>query len=251
MTADSLKGIPAVSVIVKRDGRGTYSNDQGVFSIVVVKGDQIEFSSVGYKTYILNVPDTFHGNQYSIIQLMVTDAQFLPATIIKPRPTREQFERDFVNTPVPDDDIEIARQNTDAAKRRVLARTLPASPGEAASFYLKQQATRYYYQGHATPQNIFNPIAANLDRQITKGLLTEEEKKATLAAITPHTEMGAGVEKAALVVEAATENTDLKLKIFRQLDELAPPGCILASNTSSISITKIASATSRPQSFIG
>jgi hypothetical protein len=159
MTADSLKGIPAVSVIVKRDGRGTYSNDQGVFSIVVVKGDQIEFSSVGYKTYVLNVPDTFHGNQYSIIQLMITDAQFLPATIIKPRPTREQFERDFVNTPVPDDDIEIARQNTDAAKRRVLARTLPASAGEAASFYLKQQATRYYYQGQAPPQNIFNPIA--------------------------------------------------------------------------------------------
>jgi hypothetical protein len=159
MTADSLKGIPAVSVVVKRDGRGTYSNDQGVFSIVVVKGDQIEFSSVGYKTYTLNVPDTFHGNQYSIIQLMVTDAQFLPATIIKPRPSREQFERDFVNTPVPDDGIEIARQNTDAAKRRILARSLPASAGEAASYYLKQQATRYYYQGQAPPQNIFNPIA--------------------------------------------------------------------------------------------
>lgn len=159
MTADSLKGIPAVSVVVKRDGRGTYSNDQGVFSIVVVKGDQIEFSSVGYKTYTLNVPDTFHGNQYSIIQLMVTDAQFLPATIIKPRPTREQFERDFINTPVPDDDIEIARQNTDAAKRRILARNLPASASEAASYYLKQSAQRYYYQGQAPPQNIFNPIA--------------------------------------------------------------------------------------------
>jgi hypothetical protein len=159
MTADSLKGIPAVSVVVKRDGRGTYSNDQGVFSIVVVKGDQIEFSSVGYKTFVLNVPDTFKGNQYSIIQLMITDAQFLPATIIKPRPTREQFERDFVNTPVPDDDIEIARQNTDAAKRRILVRSLPASAGEAASYYLKQQATRYYYQGQAPPQNIFNPIA--------------------------------------------------------------------------------------------
>ena len=159
MTADSLKGIPAVSVIVKRDGRGTYSNDQGVFSIVVVKGDQVEFSSVGYKPFILNVPDTFKGNQYSIVQLMVTDAQFLPATIIKPRPTREQFERDFVNTPVPDDDIEIARQNTDAAKRRVLARSLPASAGEAASYYLKQSATRYYYQGQAPPQNIFNPVA--------------------------------------------------------------------------------------------
>jgi hypothetical protein len=159
MTADSLKGIPAVSVVVKGRNQGTYSNDQGVFSIVVLKGDQIEFSSIGYKTYTLNVPDTFKGNQYSLIQLMITDAQYLPATIIKPRPTREQFERDFINTPVPDDDIEIARQNTDAAKRRVLARSLPASAGEAASYYLKQQATRYYYQGQAPPQNIFNPVA--------------------------------------------------------------------------------------------
>jgi hypothetical protein len=159
MTADSLKGIPSVSVIVKGRNQGTYSNDQGVFSIVVLKGDVIEFSSVGYKTYTLNVPDTFRGNQYSIIQLMVVDAQYLPATIIRPRPTREQFERDFVNTKVPDDDIEIARQNTDAAKRRVLARSLPASAGEAASTYLRQSATRYSYQGQAPPQNIFNPLA--------------------------------------------------------------------------------------------
>ena len=159
MTADSLKGIPSVSVIVKGRNQGTYSNDQGVFSIVVLKGDVIEFSSVGYKTYTLNVPDTFRGNQYSIIQLMVVDAQYLPATIIRPRPTREQFDRDFVNTKVPDDDIEIARQNTDAAKRRVLARSLPASAGEAASTYLRQSATRYSYQGQAPPQNIFNPLA--------------------------------------------------------------------------------------------
>ena len=159
VTGDSLKGIPAVSIVVKGRNQGTYSNDQGVFSIVVLKGDQIEFSSIGYKPFTLNIQDTFRGNQYSIIQFMVQDAQYLPATIIKPRPTREQFERDFVNTPVPDDDIEIARQNTDAAKRRILARTLPASASEAASTFLRQNATRYYYQGQAPPQNIFNPVA--------------------------------------------------------------------------------------------
>jgi hypothetical protein len=159
MTADSLRAIPAVSIVVKGRNQGTYSNDQGVFSIVVLKGDQIEFTSIGYKPVLYNIPDTFHGNQYSVIQLMVQDAQYLPATIIKPRPTREQFERDFVNTPVPDDDIEIARQNTSAAKRRILARTLPASAGEAASSYLRQNATKYYYQGQAPPQNIFNPVA--------------------------------------------------------------------------------------------
>ncbi len=159
MTADSLRGIPSVTVVIKGSGRGTYTNDQGVFSIVALKGDMIEFSSIGYKPKLVQVPTNIAGNQYSIIQLLVTDTVYLPATIIKPKPTREQFERDFVNTKVPDDDIEIARQNTDAAKRRILARSMPADAQEAASYYLKQNATRYYYQGQAPPQNIFNPLA--------------------------------------------------------------------------------------------
>jgi hypothetical protein len=159
MTADSLQGIPAVSIVVKGQNRGTITNEQGVFSIVVMKGDKIEFTSIGYKPKLWEVPRNLDGNQQSIIQLMVTDTTYLPATIIKPRPTREQFERDFVNTKVPDDEIEIARQNTDAAKRRMLARTLPSDAKEAANFYLKQSATRYYYQGQAPPQNIFNPLA--------------------------------------------------------------------------------------------
>ena len=159
LTSDSLRAIPAVSIVVKGRNQGTYTNDQGVFSIVVMKGEQVEFSSVGYKPFTLIVPDTFHGNQYSIVQLMVTDAQYLPATVIRARPTREQFERDFINTRVPDDDIEIARQNNDAAKRRILSRGLPPSSSEAASTYLRQSAQKYYYQGQAPPMNIFNPVA--------------------------------------------------------------------------------------------
>ena len=124
MTADSLRAIPAVSIVVKGRNQGTFSNDQGVFSIVVVKGDQIEFTSIGYKPIVYKT-DTVKGNQISMIQLMVVDAQYLPSTIIAARPTREQFERDFVNTKVPDDGIEIARQNNDAAKRRILSRSLP------------------------------------------------------------------------------------------------------------------------------
>jgi hypothetical protein len=159
MTADSLRGIPAVSITVKGQNRGTISNEQGVFSIVVMKGDKIEFSSIGYKPKLVQIPKDLEGNQQSIIQLMVTDTFYLPATIIKPRPTREQFDRDFVNTRVPDDDIEIARQNTDETKRKLLARGLPADAKEAASFYLKQSAAKYYSQGQLPPQNIFNPLA--------------------------------------------------------------------------------------------
>lgn len=93
-------------------------------------------------------------------------------------------------------------------------------------------------------------ITKNLDRQLAKGTITEEIKGNTLKNIIPMTSM-AGLKDSELVVEAATENTDLKLSIFRQIDETAPQGCILASNTSSISITKIAAATQRPESVIG
>lgn len=94
-------------------------------------------------------------------------------------------------------------------------------------------------------------IGKNLDRQVSKGSLTEEQKATTLANITTHTDLAAGVQGAELVVEAATENIDLKLKIFRQLDETAPAAAILATNTSSISITKIAAVTKRANKVIG
>lgn len=94
-------------------------------------------------------------------------------------------------------------------------------------------------------------ITKNLDRQVAKGSLTEEQKATTLANLTTQTDMAAGVANADLVVEAATENVDLKLKIFKQLDEVAPANCILATNTSSISITKIAAVTKRPEKVIG
>ncbi|MCC6279321.1 MAG: 3-hydroxybutyryl-CoA dehydrogenase [Saprospiraceae bacterium] len=94
-------------------------------------------------------------------------------------------------------------------------------------------------------------IGANLDRQVKKGLLTEEQKTATLGRLQPQTSLQEGVAGADLVVEAATENTELKLKIFRDMDQFAPAAAILATNTSSISITKIASATRRPEQVIG
>ncbi len=159
MTADSLVGIPAVSVTIKGQNRGTITNDQGVFSIVVLKGDQVEFSHVSYKPKTIEVPRNIEGNQYSVIQLMVQDTVYLPATIIRARPTPEQFARDFVNTKVPDDDIEIARQNTNAAKRRVLLQTTPGDGGEATRIQFNRIANRAVYQGQTPPMNIFNPAA--------------------------------------------------------------------------------------------
>jgi len=94
-------------------------------------------------------------------------------------------------------------------------------------------------------------ISKNLDRQVSKGALTEAEKETTLANLSTHTDMKSGVEGVSLVVEAATENVDLKLKLFKELDAITDPSVILATNTSSISITQIAAVTGRPDKVIG
>ena len=159
MTADSLMGIPAVSITVKGTNRGTMTNAQGVFSIVVLKGDEVEFSHVSYKPKTITIPKSLDGNRQSVVQLMVQDTVYLPATIIRARPTPQQFERDFVNTDVPDDGIEIARQNNDAAKRRALMSTLPADGGGATALQFRNMATRASYSGQVPPMNLFNPAA--------------------------------------------------------------------------------------------
>lgn len=94
-------------------------------------------------------------------------------------------------------------------------------------------------------------ISKNLDRMVSKEAITETQKQETLSNISTFTDISEGVEYAGLVVEAATENIDLKLKIFKQLDQACPEDTILATNTSSISITQIAAVTSRPEMVIG
>ena len=159
MTADSLRGIAAASIIVEGKGRGTITSQDGVFSIAVLKGDKITFSCIGFKNFTLKIPENLTSNQYTWIQLLVTDTVYLPATILKPRPSKEQFERDFVNNRIPDDLYEIARKNTDESQRRILLATLPSDGREAVNFQMRQQANKYYYNGQTPPMNILNPAA--------------------------------------------------------------------------------------------
>ena len=100
-------------------------------------------------------------------------------------------------------------------------------------------------------QRALATIGKNMDRQIAKELLSEADKAAALDRLNTGTNLAAAVAAADLVVEAATENTTIKFQLFKDLDELAPANCILASNTSSISITKIAAQTSRPDKVVG
>lgn len=123
--------------------------------------------------------------------------------------------------------------------------------GIAHVFALQGHQVRLVDVSETALQKALDTIGKNSDRMVTKGAITEEQKNSTLQNISIHTQIAAGVKDAELVVEAATENMELKLKIFREMDEHAPAHAILASNTSSISITKIASVTKRPQQVIG
>ncbi|HVI45901.1 MAG TPA: carboxypeptidase-like regulatory domain-containing protein [Chitinophaga sp.] len=159
MTADSLRAIPAVSVIVRGQGRGTISNAAGVFSIVVFKGDTLTFSAVGFKKKDYKIPPNLKGNNFSLIQLMVEDTTYLPVTIIKPYLSKQEFERAFASMDIPDDAYEIARKNTENAKIRAMTRFTPIDGSEGVNMYLNKQAQSLYYAGQPPPQNIFNPLA--------------------------------------------------------------------------------------------
>lgn len=159
MTADSLEAIPAVSVSVRGTKRGTITNNEGVFSIAVLKGDVIEFSHVSFLPGIVHVPDTLKGSQYSIVKTLVQDTAFLPVAIIRPRPTPEQFARDFINVPVAEDELEILRKaNTPEARRAYLAK-LPHDGREMTNRQLNSVFQRARYQGQIPPMNIFSPAA--------------------------------------------------------------------------------------------
>jgi len=159
MTADSLRAIPAVSIIVKGQNRGTISNSQGVFSIVAFKGDTLSFTAVGFRKKEYKIPVNLPGNSYSVIQLLTEDTIYLSETIIKPYPSKREFEKAFVSMDIPNDMYEIARKNNDQAKIRAMARSIPIDAGGAYGVFMQKQQQSLYYAGQTPPQNIFNPIA--------------------------------------------------------------------------------------------
>ncbi|RYE24512.1 MAG: carboxypeptidase-like regulatory domain-containing protein [Sphingobacteriales bacterium] len=159
MTADSLRAVPGVTVLVLSKDRGVESSGKGVFSIVVYKGDTLQFSALGFRNKQYVVPKDLKGHYFSLIQLMVQDTFYLPETIIRPVPSREQFDYAFKHWSVPDDQLELARRNTNALTLRALAYTMPRDGRENQAAYQNQQAVLSTYYGQQKPMNIFNPLA--------------------------------------------------------------------------------------------
>lgn len=159
MTADSLRAVPGTIVLVKNKNRGVESSNRGVFSIVVYKGDTLQFSALGFRSKEYVVPKEVEGPYISMIQLMVQDTFYLPETIIRSLPSKAQFDYAFKHWKIPDDKYEIARKNTDAYTLRTLAYLLPKDGRENQSAYQNIQSREAVYYGQQQPLNILNPLA--------------------------------------------------------------------------------------------
>lgn len=159
MTADSLRAVPGAIVLLKNKNRGVESSMQGVFSIVAFKGDTLQFSALGFRSKEYVIPKDIKGHYFSAIQLMVQDTFFLPETIIRPLPSREQFDYAFKHWNIPDDKYEVARKNTNALMLRALAYSIPRDGKESQLMYQQIQAQEAVYYGQRPPSNIFNPVA--------------------------------------------------------------------------------------------
>ena len=159
MTADSLRAVPDVTIVVKNKNRGVESEYTGVFSLVCYKGDTLQFTCIGFRPKEFVVSKDLKGEYYTLIQLMVQDTFYLPETIIRPLPSKEEFDYAFLHWRIPNDKYELARRNTDAYMLRALAYTLPRDGRESQARLMQQQAREAVYYGQQPPMNILNPIA--------------------------------------------------------------------------------------------
>ncbi len=158
---DQLAAVPYANIYLPGTGRGTYTDFSGFFSIVVRKGDTVNFSAIGFMPGTLIVPDSLRDQRYSIVQLLSQDTFTLATAVIFPWPSREHFKLEFLAMDV-SSDLALAAQANLAEERLAQARKEILPDGnESADFYLRQQARRSYYVNQTPPMNIFSPIAWN------------------------------------------------------------------------------------------
>ncbi len=151
--------VPYANVYMKNKSRGTYSDMKGYFSFVAAKGEKIVFSSVGYQTIEITIPDTLTDSRYSVVQMLSKDNVNLPATVIYPWPSREHFKIEFLAMNVHDELHRRAMENLADKEMRRMRRELAADGKETTKLFLQEKANQSYYSGQFRPMNIFNPLA--------------------------------------------------------------------------------------------
>lgn len=154
--------VPYASVYIPNKNRGTYTDSRGFFTMVVEKRDKIRFSSIGFTTVTLTLPDSLKADRYSIVQLMTQDTINLPETVIFPWPSKDHFKMDFLKMDVTPELQRRAAENlandylAEAAKN---GNIVPFGAKESGNFYLRQKSREYVYVGQTPPMNIFSPLA--------------------------------------------------------------------------------------------
>ena len=158
-TTEELYPVSFTNILVMNEGRGTFSDPRGFFSIVVRKGDVVQFSAIGYSTVEITVPDSLTDNRYSLVQLMTQDTINLPETVVFPWPSKDHFRLDFLAMDVTQEMQERAVENLAQETLERGRKLVKTDANESADLYMRQQASSNYYLGQRPPMNIFNPIA--------------------------------------------------------------------------------------------
>lgn len=151
--------LPYVNIYVKGTTRGTFSGNDGFFSLVVRKGETVVFSTVGFKTVEYIVPDSLNRTRYTIYQILTKDNILLPETVVYPWPSREHFNIEFLAMDVSDVLEENAVENLSEKALAQLREYLPADGAENVGLYLRQQADSYVYAGQIKPIKVLDVFA--------------------------------------------------------------------------------------------
>ncbi len=174
---DDILPVPFANIAVLNTTRGTYSNDNGFFSIVVRKGELLVFSALGFKTVEYLVPDTIEGDWLTIGQVLEKDILNLPTVEVRPWPSRENFRVEFLAMEVTDELQERALANLEPYTMQDLMENLPRSGRETAQIYFNNQAIQNYSSGQMRPMPIFNPISwAKFIKAVKNGDFKKKDK---------------------------------------------------------------------------
>ena len=156
---ENLQPIPHVNISVKGTHRGTSADRHGFFSLVTLAGDVLEFSSVGFRSVTVKIPETIEADRYTLYQSLLRDTLELPLTVIYPWPSRERFREAFLNLHIPADDYEIARKNMILSDLRERARHTGMDANMNFRHLVQQRSDQLYHAGQMPPNNLLNPFA--------------------------------------------------------------------------------------------
>ncbi len=156
---DSLQPIPFTAILIKRSSGGAIADISGFFSFIVIPGDTVVFSALGYRVNSYAVPDTLSTDKYSLIHMMTKDTTSLKTVVFYGWPSRETFKDKFCRLDLPDNEMDRAKKNMALAARKARYTNDTRSPGANYLNTVQQETDKLYYAGQFPPNNLLNPLA--------------------------------------------------------------------------------------------